>query len=165
MPALAAGSNAPEVSLPLLGSSEKFSLTAALKKGPVLLAFFKVSCPVCQLSFPYFQRLAAAYGHKIAIIGVSQDAAAETAAFAREYGVKFPIALDDPKGYPVSNAYGLTNVPTLFWISRDGQVEITSVGWSKQDVGHVNLQLASASQMPLAQVFRPGESVVEFKPG
>ena len=33
--------------------------------------------------------------------------------FAHEFGVTFPVLIDDA-GYPVSNAYGLTSVPTYF---------------------------------------------------
>ena len=41
---------------------------------PVLLAFFKINCPTCQLTFPFLQRLADRGGPRI--VGVSQDDAA-----------------------------------------------------------------------------------------
>src|SRR5256885_4072495 len=47
------------------------------------------------------------------------------------------LLLDDTEIYPASNAYGLTNVPTMFWISEDGDIEISSVGWSRQDFEEV----------------------------
>ena len=52
----------------------------ALKKGPVVAAFFKVSCPVCQLAFPYVERIFKAYKGpgKFTLVGVSQDDAADT---------------------------------------------------------------------------------------
>src|SRR5208282_952400 len=147
MAALPAGTKAPDFSLPAVISrkdsrkdsdkgSDKdggnFSLQSALQQGPVLAAFFKVSCPVCQYTFPYLERMHQAHGDKkIAIVGISQDNQRDTAAFLKEYGVTFPTLLDDPNGYAVSNAYGLTNVPTLFLIGQDGQIEITSVGWVK----------------------------------
>ncbi len=37
----------------------KQSLEDILGKGPALLAFYKISCPVCQLTAPYLERLAA----------------------------------------------------------------------------------------------------------
>src|SRR5437763_8379614 len=117
MAALDPGVKAPEVTLPLL-SGGNFSLREALARGPVLLAFFKISCPVCQFAFPYFERLYKSYGKgPVTIMGVSQDNAADTRRFAQEFGVTFPIALDDTRSYPVSNAYGLTNVPTLFLVA------------------------------------------------
>ena len=165
MAALPAGTKAPGISLPALDGG-KFSLQAALKKGPVLAAFYKVSCPVCQYAFPYLERLHKAYGGKrITIIGVSQNTQRDTAAFVKEYGVTFRNLLDDPNGYAVSNAYGLTNVPTLFLIGQNGQIEITSVGWVKQEVEDINRKLAAAQQTPLPPIFRPGEDVHDFRAG
>ena len=116
MAALPAGTTAPDFSLPSINGGN-FSLQSALKQGPVLAAFFKISCPVCQYTFPFLERLYKAYGDKkITIVGISQDNQRDTAAFLKEYGVTFRVLLDDPNGYAVSNAYGLTNVPTLFLI-------------------------------------------------
>src|SRR2546423_2569536 len=145
MAALVAGATAPEIKLPVSLKGEPFSLAEGRRKGRVLAAFFKVSCPVWQLAFPYFQRLFAAYGNdRATITGVSQDNAADTQAFAGEYGVKFPLALDEGGKYPVSDSYGLTNVPTLFWISPEGKIELSSVGWAKAEMERFNLKLAAA---------------------
>jgi len=90
-----------------------YSLEELRRKGPVLTAFFKISCPVCQFTFPFFARLYERYGSDdVTFLGISQDDAKATAGFAKQYGITFPIALDEKeKGYPASNAYGLTNVP------------------------------------------------------
>lgn len=166
MPALEAGVQAPEIELQYLDGS-KFLLKEARKKGPVVAAFFKVSCPVCQLAFPYLERVFRAYekGGKFTFVGVSQDNAADTKAFNREFGVTFPVLLDPAGKYPASNAYGLTNVPTVFLISPDGGIEFSSVSWSKADVEELSRRLAKASNATPAQVFHPGEKVPEYKPG
>jgi peroxiredoxin len=165
MAALTAGTKAPEIDLPALDGGQ-FSLQDALKQGPVLAAFYKVSCPVCQYTFPFLERLHRAYGNKkITVVGISQDKQRDTAAFLKEYGVKFRSLLDDPNGYPVSNAYGLTNVPTLFLIGQDGQIEITSVGWVKQEVEHINRKLAAAQQAPTLPIFQPADDVLDFRAG
>lgn len=165
MAALPAGTKAPEINLPALDGG-KFSLQAALQQGPVLAAFYKVSCPVCQYTFPFLERLHKVYGDKrITIVGISQNPQRDTADFVKEYGVTFRNLLDDPNGYAVSNAYGLTNVPTLFLIGQDGQIEITSVGWVKQEVEDVNRKLAAVRQTPPAPIFRPGEEVADFRAG
>jgi peroxiredoxin len=166
MTALASGVHAPDFTLPLLDSSGNFSLQQARQRGPVLAAFFKISCPVCQLAFPYLQRLFAAYGGRnVAIVGVSQDNAADTQDFCRQFGIKFPVALDELKKYPASNAYGLTNVPSLFWISPKGAIELSSVGWAKAEIEEINQRLAASTGMPKAEIFGSGENVPEFKPG
>ena len=166
MPALESGVKAPEINLPLLKSKELFSLGRALKQGPVLAGFFKISCPVCQLAFPYVQRLFAAYqGKGVSIIGISQDSPADTARFAQEFGITFPIALDDTKNYPVSGSYGLTNVPSLFWITAEGSIELSSVGWSKAEMEDLNRRMAAATGAPQTELFKPAENVPDFKPG
>ena len=138
------------------------SLREALAKGPVVLVFFKNSCPVCQYALPFLERLFQANrGANVTVLGISQDKASDTKAFMREYGVTFPIALDDPAHYKVSNAYGLTNVPTVFYIAPSGEIEVSSVSWSKADVEAVNRRLAehcATSHPP-----RSGARVKTFK--
>jgi len=166
MPALEAGVQAPEIELQDL-DGRKFSLKEARKQGPVVAAFFKVSCPVCQLAFPYLERIFKAYarGGKFSFVGVSQDNASDTKAFNREYGVTFPVLLDPVGKYPVSNAYGLTNVPTVFLISPEGEIEFSSVSWSKADMEQLGRRLANINDMPVEQIFKSGEKVADFKPG
>src|SRR6516162_4782401 len=123
MAALSTGVLAPRFTLPTVRGA-RVSLDEALQKGPVILAFFKISCPVCQYAFPFLERLYQIHqGANITVLGVSQNKLRDTQAFLREYGVTFPVALDDTAKYPVSNAYGLTNVPTLFYIAPDGEIE------------------------------------------
>jgi peroxiredoxin len=138
-----------------------------LQKGPVVLAFFKVSCPVCQYAFPMYERMAKAHKETSAsFLGISQNKPSDTKAFAREYGVTFPIAIDDGANrYAVSNAYGLTNVPTLFYISMDGEIEVSSVGWSKAEVEMVNQKLAALRNETPPLLWQKGEAVQDFRAG
>jgi len=165
MAALAAGKPAPDFSLPTV-DGKTVSLREALKKGPVVLAFFKVSCPVCQYAFPFFERMFQANREsKVSFIGVSQDKAKDTEAFLRQFGVTFPVVLDDPKHYAVSNAYGLTNVPTLFYIEPSGEIGISSVSWSKADVEAVNAKLAALREQAPVMLWHTGEEVRDFRAG
>jgi len=165
MPALESGTKAPEFELKTL-DSKRFSLAESLAKGPVVLAFFKVSCPTCQYAFPFLQRLHHAYAnHGVALIGVSQNNPADTAAFVKEFGVTFPVLLDEKPEYPVSNAYGLTNVPTVFWIAQDGEIEVSSVAWVKADFQEINRKMAEAGKTPPHVMFAPGEEVRDFRAG
>jgi peroxiredoxin len=164
MGALSRGNTAPPISLADAGG-KTLSLVEALKNGPVLAAFFKVSCPTCQFTMPFLERLHRGYGGpKFTLLGISQDNARDTHEFCQEYGVRFP-ALIDERGYPVSNQYGLTNVPTMFWISSDGKIQTTSVGFSKADLEKMAAQAAHATGKPFAPLFKPGELIPETKPG
>lgn len=165
MAVLNPGTTAPDFTLQGM-DGKQFSLRELLARGPVLLAFFKISCPTCQYAFPFLQRIYQANGNKnVAIIGISQNEKKDTAAFLKQYGVTFPVLLDDTHTYAVSNAYGLTNVPTLFWIAPDGEIEITTVGWSRKDVEEFNQRAAGISSTGAQTLFRPDEQVADFRAG
>jgi peroxiredoxin len=165
MAALATGAKAPEFELKTL-DGKRFSLNDELARGPMVLVFFKVSCPTCQYALPFYERLYEAYGHKgVTLVGVSQNNAKDTAAFNKEFGITFPVLLDDTYSYPVSNAYGLTNVPTVFWIAQDGEIEVSTVGWFKADFEEINRRMAEAGKIAPAAVFKPGEDVRDFRAG
>ncbi|HWR37537.1 MAG TPA: TlpA disulfide reductase family protein [Clostridia bacterium] len=165
MAALPPGVLAPDFKLPTMDGTE-FSLTEALRTGPVILAFFKISCPVCQYAFPLYERLARQLkGTGVGVIGVSQDSLEDTASFMREFGITFTVALDDTTSYKVSNGYGLTNVPTMFEISPDGQVEATVVGWSRSDVEALHRKYVNADDALTVPLFQASERLENFKAG
>src|SRR5579863_4298468 len=165
MAALTAGKSAPDFTLQTM-DGKQFSLRDALTRAPVVVAFFKISCPVCQYTFPFLERIYKAHGEKnVTIVGISQNEKKDTAAFVKEYGLTFPMLLDDTKSYPVSNAYGLTNVPSIFWIAQDGEIEISSVGWVKADFEQINRKMAETGKIPAASVFKAGEDVRDFRAG
>jgi len=161
-----AGQAAPEFSLKGI-DGKIYSLEELLQRGPVLAAFFKISCPVCQFTFPFLQRLYERYGNDdVTFLGISQDDAKATAGFAKQYGIMFPIALDEKeKGYLASNAYGLTNVPTIFLIDGDGTASISSMGFVKKDLEQIAAQLAERRKIAPAALFRANESVPANRPG
>jgi len=164
MPALTAGTPAPQINLSST-RGKKLSLAEALERGPVVTAFFKISCPVCQFTLPYLERIYQAYpGSRVAIVGVSQDEHHFTDELAREYGITFPLLLDPADHYPVSNAYGITNVPSIFLIN-DGAVKLSIVGWDKRDMERLNAEVARASGVPVQPLFRKGEDVPTSKAG
>jgi len=156
---------APGFSLKALDNKE-YSLNTLLECGPVVAAFFKSSCPVCQFTFPFLERLFKRYeGDAVTFLGISQDDARATGDFAKEYGVTFPILIDDETGYVASNAYGLTNVPTIFLIDTGGTVKVSSMGFDKQDLEEIAAHLAERKKISLAPLFRPDEVVPANKPG
>jgi peroxiredoxin len=165
MAALAPGTQAPDFTLPSM-DDKPFSLRAALARGPVLAAFFKISCPTCQYAFPFLQRIHEANENKaVTIVGISQNTKKDTAAFIKEYGISFPVLLDDTHSYPVSNAYGLTNVPTIFWIAPDGDIEMSSVGWVRKEMEEFNQRAAQALSEATKPLFLPEEPIADFRAG
>lgn len=167
MPTIAAGKAAPPFELSGV-TGNKYSLREALAQGPLLAAFFKVSCPTCQFTFPFIERvyrqLRQAGFAGVQVWGVSQDNASHTQQFAKEYGVTFPLLIDD-EPYEISQAYGLKYVPTLFLIAPDGRVEFNGDGFSKSDLLAIYKRLAERGSVRPPALFQPGEKVPEFKPG
>jgi peroxiredoxin len=165
MPALQTGVSAPDFTLPAM-DGKQFSLKEALARGPVIAAFFKISCPVCQFAFPFLERIYKAQGNRnLTLVGISQNPAKDTAAFIKEYGITFPVLLDDPTQYPVSNSYQLTNVPSIFWIAQDGEIELSSVGWLRKDFDELARRAAESNGIAAKPLFQPGENVPDFRAG
>jgi peroxiredoxin len=133
------------------------TLAEILSGGPALLAFFKISCPVCQMTFPFLERIYAT--GRLHIFGISQNDAADTREFNTEFGVTFPTLLDsEDAGFPASNDYGISSVPTMFLVEPGGVITQVLEGWRKRDIEGLAAPAA-------AGLFRPGEYVPEWKAG
>jgi peroxiredoxin len=161
---IVAGKQAPPIVL-LNTDGKRVSVGDLLKKGPVVAAFYKISCPVCQFTLPFLERLHQAYGsERVTIVGISQDDAADTKEFAAEYRITFP-SLVDAKGYPVSNDFGITNVPTVFLIAPHGETLVSATGFDKKELENISTQIGKHLSRTAAAVFHPGENVPDYKPG
>jgi len=159
-----AGHDAPSFTLASM-DGQQCSLAEALRKGPVVAAFFKISCPTSQFTFPFLERLHQAYGsEQVSFWGISQNDASDTREFWTQYGLSFPALVDDD-GYPVSNQYGLTNVPTVFLIAPNGKVEVSSIGFVRADLEKISAELARHLGRPSVPPFRPDEVIPDYKPG
>ena len=153
------GQRAPEFSLRDMDGGSS-TLADLLAGGRTLLAFFKVTCPVCQYTFPYLERLhKGAPDGAVRFVAVSQDDRRDTQEFLKQHGVSFPALLDeDARGYPASNGFQIAHVPSMFLVEPDGRISWASNGFSKA-------QLADLGQRLGATLFRPGEKVPEWQPG
>ena len=126
------GSRAPNLRLPLLDKGEA-DLSELIAGGPILLAFFKVTCPVCQLTLPYLDRIHAA--GRLKVYAISQNDPEDTREFNEHFRLHMPTLLDPGKdGYPASNAFGISSVPTMFRIEPDGTISQAIEGWRKKEI-------------------------------
>jgi peroxiredoxin len=141
----------------------RLSLKELLANGPVLLAFYKVTCPTCQLTFPFLQRL---HQGKAAgapqVVAISQDDARASTDFNRRYGITFTTLLDPPLvdtlRYPASNAYRITNVPTLFLVEPDGRISESFAAFDKAGMERLGQRFG-------VEVFSAADRVPVFRPG
>jgi peroxiredoxin len=151
---LEAGAEAPDFRLPDTHGAIK-TLEEILSGGRALIAFYKMSCPVCQYTLPFLDRFDP--GNHLRVFAISQDKAKNAKKFAGEFDLRMPILVDD-ENYSASNAYRLTNVPSMFLVEPDGRISWTSMGFDRkalEELGHkVN-----------ASCFREGEKTPDFRPG
>src|ERR1035441_6856274 len=131
-PLLDPGVRAPRFRLSRLEGGEA-TLAEIGARGRVLLVFFKVTCPVCQLTMPFLERMRAS--GTLAICAISQNDAGDTGEFNRSFGVTIPTLLDsEDEDFPASNAYGIASVPTMFLVEPAGEISRVIEGWSKPDM-------------------------------
>jgi peroxiredoxin len=119
-------------------NGQELRLSEAMAVRPVVLAFYKASCPTCQLTFPYLQRIYSEFRAEpgSTIWGISQDEFVETREFVREYGIQFDVLIDEHP-YAVSAAYGLEFVPAIFVVGTDGKIRISDYGFSKATLSEI----------------------------
>ena len=152
---LTAGAAVPDYRLKLLGGGEA-RLQEIGAKGPVLLAFFKVSCPVCQMTFPFLERIHQA--GTLPVYGVSQNDERDTRDFNLDFGVTFPTLLDDEnENFPASNGFGIGSVPTMFLL-ENGRISHVIEGWQKKEIDALGARAGMS-------VFRQDDRVPEWKAG
>jgi peroxiredoxin len=155
---LAAGENARDFALEDL-AGQSWSLGEALRRGSVLLAFFKISCPTCQLTLPFLQRLADGAGEQAPqLVVVSQDDAAGTAQFHKRFHLSMRTVLDKSPAFPVSNAFGISHVPSLFLIEPDGRISMAAAGFGKTHLEKLGERFGVApfGARDRVPVFQPG---------
>jgi peroxiredoxin len=155
MKTLQPGQAAPEFTLDSV-SGGKTSLAEILAAGPALFAFYKVTCPTCQLTLPFLDRL---QGGSLKLFAISQDDARAVREFNAAFDTSLPTLLDKAAdGYPVSNAFGITHVPSLFLVEPDRSISWSWVGFHKR-------QLEALARRAGRPIFHPGEQVPESKSG
>ena len=124
-----------------LNAPDHFSLES-LRGRVVLIEVFQMLCPGCvSHALPQAQRAARQFAAQdLAVIGLhsvfehhqAQGTRAALAAFAHEYRLDFPIAIDAPgprDGVPQTmQHYGLRGTPTTLLIDREGRLRMQHFG-------------------------------------
>lgn len=151
------GERAPLFELPDLSGAMRSS-SARLAQGRALFVLYKASCPVCQMTLPFFDRMAAS--GSIPVTFISQDDARTAAQFNQNFGIGAAPTLIESRGYPVSNAFGIESVPTMFLVEAGGEIAQAWSGFSKADMeafaALAGTQAFTAEEAARVPVFKPG---------
>jgi peroxiredoxin len=156
---LETGARAPDFQLSDM-RGQNHGMRDLIAAGPAVFAFFKTTCPVCQLAFPFLDRIHRGQAERVlSIYGISQDDVEATSEFHREFGVTFPALLDPADDdYPASNAYGISHVPSVFLVEADGTISWTMEGFDKK-------ALEALGAKSGVQTFTASDQVPNFKAG
>src|SRR5262249_2190720 len=120
---LAPGDRAATLRLPDAATGE--AVTDPWREGPVVLAFFKTTCPVCQMAAPKVQAIAES---GVRVVAVGEDPPPEIRSYAERHGQRV-TTVSEPAPYPVSDAFGIATVPTLVLVEEEATVGAAVVSW------------------------------------
>ena len=155
----------PGTPFPPITLRDETGAAVASPRGETLYAIFKTTCPTCEMTWPYLERIRRMSDEKgLSILAVSQDDAAKTAEFAARTGSSLATVYD-PKPWAASDALGLTTVPTLFRVGPDGVVAETIVGFDRERLRALARRASTIAGKPPAELMRPEDNVPAVKPG
>jgi len=124
-----AGAPAPDFTLKTLDGGE-VSL-AQFRGQPVLINFWASWCPPCRLEMPDLVRVYEAHkAEGFVILGINltfQDSLPDIQAFVQEFGMTFPVLLDE-KGEVTQRLYRLQGLPLSVFVNRDGDIARIQIG-------------------------------------
>jgi len=121
---IAVGAPAPDFTLPIYGGAGNSSIDLhALRGHPVVINFWSESCPPCRLEVPLLQQVYAQFGAigEFKLLGINQaDPKDDIRAFGTQFRLTYPLLFD--AGGRINETYGVTAIPTTYFIDSDGIV-------------------------------------------
>src|SRR5262249_49260978 len=124
-------------------------------RGETLYAVFKTTCPTCEFTWPFLDRIRAVGADGgLAVVAVSQDDPNATHDFGRRLGTNLLTAYDRSP-WPASNALGVEHVPTLFHVRADGTLAETVVGFDRARLERLADRAARLAGSAPAPPFHP----------
>ncbi len=118
-----------------------------------LVAILQTDCPTCRLITPYLNALAEA----APVSAISQDSEPDTAEFARQMSVRFPLTRDPD--FALSKRFGVVTVPTLYVLDENDRVLRQEPGFDKNALNEI------AALLHLSPVATPFDGAPPSKPG
>jgi hypothetical protein len=134
-------------------------LAAAWAAGPALLCIGHSDCQTSRLTLAHVDRLHRRRTAPVEVVAIVQDAPATARDLAAALGLELPVLIEDDP-YPVSEALGLTTVPTLLLVDAGGRVAERSEGFHRAALE----SLAERLGVP-PPFFAPEDTAPALRPG
>jgi len=120
------GPKAPPWQLPSLSRRSTTVSLAQFRGRPLVVNFWASWCPPCRKEMPALEKAARQLSGHVGFAGLdTQDDPGAGLAFARRMGVTYPLATDNAQVY---GSYGVSGLPTTFFVSADGTIVGRQVG-------------------------------------
>ncbi|HAQ07968.1 MAG TPA: alkyl hydroperoxide reductase [Bacillus bacterium] len=119
-----AGQLAPTIKLKNLAGTEVN--LGDLKGKKVMLNFWATWCPPCKAEMPAMEQFYKKYSDEVEILAVNLDPQNDVAGFVNEYGLTFPILLD--QGGETQHTYSILSIPTTLIIDEEGIIQKKHIG-------------------------------------
>jgi peroxiredoxin/outer membrane lipoprotein-sorting protein len=99
---------------------------SSLRGKVVVLDFWATWCPPCREELPTVDKLRAEFGDKVQFFGISDEDAGTVKGFLRKNNNGLPTLMDQKE--TVHRQYGVSAIPTLLVIDRDGVIRSHFIG-------------------------------------
>lgn len=130
---------------------KEYSLSSVRKKGPFVLYFIKIGCPINNQAVRYYEQLAKAYkGKNVQFFGVINGDKAAYDAWQKEHKTTF-VTLLDPE-LKIKKPYRVDRSPWAFMVDKDGKIVKEWIGYSVNDLNEMNSLMAKAAKTKEAKL-------------
>ncbi len=120
------GSKAPAATFEAVASGEPAAKLGEMGGQVILIDFWATWCGPCHQIMPELQKLHEKYGPQgLRVLGVSDEDRSTVEAFAQSRAETYPLYLDMENA---SGRFGVSGIPTLVLIGKNGKVIYTHVG-------------------------------------
>jgi peroxiredoxin len=133
-------------------------LSAAWAEGEALIAVGHSGCRTTRLALPYVDRLHQRRAPGARVVAVLQDTPEDARALRDDLRLELPLWLE-PDPYPLAAALGLTLVPTLFVVGRDGRVAAVCEAFRRAELE------SFAARWGAAPLFEADDPAPALRPG
>ncbi|MFG5410460.1 TlpA disulfide reductase family protein [Piscinibacter sakaiensis] len=113
----------------------------------VVLSFWAAWCAPCRLELPQLEALQRAAGDRMRVVAINIEGRPEFKRAARALS-ELQLTVTHDYNKAIQRAYGVTSIPHLVVVGRDGRVRKVLKGYSEKQLDAILAQVNAALQEP-----------------